>query len=94
MLEHKVRFPLGIVKVSLNRQGLGLAERGGFNAEWAVENINVLDKASYQTIAKKHLKAVYLQQEKIAPPKITLNLASHQLMDDIEGWTKLNYDKK
>ncbi len=92
-LVHFVRTPLGIVVVTLDRQGIGLGERGGFEARWASQEVNeqeVLGLESYRRVVKAHLKEVYLEEEKREPPGITLNLASHQLIDDLVGWTKLN----
>ena len=91
-LVHFVKLPLGSVVVTLDRRGMGLGERGGFEAQWASqgENEQMLGLEAYRRIVKAHLKEVYLEEEKREPPKITLNLASHQLIDDITGWTKLN----
>ena len=92
-LVHLVKAPLGIVVVTLDRQGMGLGERGGFEARWASQEVNeqeVLGLEPYRRVVKAHLKEVYLEEEKREPPGITLNLASHQLIDDIVGWTKLN----
>lgn len=91
MPQHTVRFLLGTVRVTLDRAGLGLGERGGFEAEWAKDDTNALEREPYRSIIKDHLAQVYRQKEASEPPKVSLNLASHQLMDDIEGWAKLNY---
>ena len=90
-LEHSVKAPLGVVVVTLDRRGIGLGERGGFEARWArAEQGEVLGLEAYRRVVKAHLKEVYLEEEKREPPSITLNLASHQLIDDLTGWTKLN----
>ena len=91
-LEHLVKAPLGTVIVTLDRWGMGLGERGGFGARWATpdEGQRVLGLEAYRRLVKAHLKEVYLEQEQREPPNITLNLASHQLIDDLTGWTKLN----
>lgn len=93
-LVHLVRAPLGVVAVTLDRRGIGLGERGGFEARWAlpeeVEEGEVLGLEPYRRVVKAHLQEVYLEEEKREPPGITLNLASHQLTDDLTGWTKLN----
>ena len=92
-LEHSVKAPLGVVVVTLDRRGIGLGERGGFEARWASQEVDkreVLELEAYRRVVKAHLKEVYLDEEKREPPGITLNLASHQLIDDLTGWTKLN----
>jgi hypothetical protein len=90
-LTHVVKLPLGSVVVLLNRDGLELSDRGGFEVRWAESEANALTLESYQKIVKAHLKDVYKKQAGQEPPSITLNLASHQLLDDLEGWSKLNY---
>lgn len=88
-MEHIVELPLGTVRVNLERSQLALSERGGFEASWAEgEGISA---ETYRTIVKDYLLEVYRAQENAEPGSITLNLASHQLLDDIIGWTKLNY---
>ena len=92
-LIHRVKAPLGAVIVTLDRRGLGLGERGGFEARWASQaetDGGELGLEPYRRVVKAHLKEVYLEEEKREPPAITLNLASHQLIDDLTGWTKLN----
>ena len=93
-LVHLVKATLGVVVVTLDRRGMGLGERGGFEARWAMleerEAQEVLGLEPYRRLVKAHLKKVYSAQEKGEPPNIALNLASHQLVDDITGWTKLN----
>ena len=92
-LTHLVKAPLGIVAVTLDRRGVGLGERGGFEARWASQDEadeEVLGLEPYRRVVKAHLKEVYLEEEGREPPGITLNLASHQLIDDLTGWTKLN----
>ena len=93
MLKHVVGMPLGMVVVTLDRAGLELAQRGGFEARWAEpdkENEAITPEA-YRKVVKAHLAEVYEQEVGRKPSSIPLNLASHQLMDDLEGWTKLNY---
>ena len=92
-LVHLVRATLGVVVVTLDRRGMGLGERGGFEARWATleeREAQELGLEPYRRLVKEHLKEVYLAEEKGEPPNIALNLASHQLMDDVTGWTKLN----
>ena len=91
---YKVALPLGTVLVTLDRTGLGLGRRGGFSAEWTAASDTSLTPEAYRREAKRHLQEVYRQQEKSNPPSVTLNLASHQLLDDLIGWTKLNYPPK
>ena len=93
-LEHLVQTPLGTVFATLDRRGMGLGERGGFEARWASpeerDEGEVLGLEPYRRVVKAHLGEVYLAQEKREPPAVTLNLASHQLVDDLTGWTKRN----
>ena len=90
-LEHLVKAPLGVVVVTLDRRGMGLGERGGFDARWArEEREEVLGLEAYRRVVKAHFREVYVEEESREPPSITLNLASHQLIDDLTGWTKLN----
>jgi hypothetical protein len=93
-LTHVVKLPLGSVVVSLNRDGLELADRGGFEVRWAENDANALTLETYQKTVKAYLKEVYKKQTGQEPPNITLNLASHQLIDDVVGWSKLNYVTK
>ena len=91
MPEHFVKLPLGMVRVRLERQGLGLGERGGFEAQWAEEDEGAgLESEAYREIVKTHMATVYKRETGRSPAKISLNLASHQLMDDLIGWSKLN----
>ena len=92
-LEHVVGMPLGTVVVTLDRAGLELSQRGGFEARWAEadEGNEALTPEAYRKIVKAHLAEVYEREVGREPSSIPLNLASHQLMDDLEGWTKLNY---
>ena len=92
-LTHLVGAPLGVVLVALDRRGLGLGARGGFEARWATPDEaqrEPLGLEAYRRVVKAHLKEIYLQEEGREPPGIALNLASHQLIDDLTGWTKLN----
>lgn len=97
-LEHLVEMPLGKVVVRLDRKELGLEQRGGFEARWATPEDDarfeqVLSPEAYLTTVKAHLQSVYRQQNTRNPSKILLNLASHQLIDDLTGWTKLNAER-
>ncbi|MCA9839678.1 MAG: hypothetical protein KC422_22415 [Trueperaceae bacterium] len=89
MSEHIVKLPLGLVKIRLERTGLNLADRGGFEAEWVNKGL-ALSEESFLAIVKKYLKELYLQQQYKEPSAIMLNLAAHQLLDDLKGWCKLN----
>lgn len=79
--------------MSLNRRDLDLGERGGFEAAWASEQMmpDLLEPEAYRNLAKAHLNRVYRERHGRNAPKISLNLASHQLLDDLVGWSKLNY---
>lgn len=94
MLVHSVRFPLGLVRVKLDRTGLELAQRGGFDAEWLETDTTAFSTQDYREIVKAHLTEVYKAKENTEPSSITLNLASHQLIEDMTGWTKLNFLNK
>jgi hypothetical protein len=89
-LTHVVKLPLGSVVVGLNRNDMELADRGGFEVRWAEDDTQALTQEEYRGIVKTHLQNVYKVQTGQEPPSITLNLASHQVMDDIVGWSKLN----
>ena len=89
MPEHVVKLPLGTVRVRLEREGLGLGERGGFEARWA-QGEEGLEPEAYREIVKAHMGNVYKRQNGRSPSKVPLNLASHQFMDDLVGWSKLN----
>jgi hypothetical protein len=93
-LTHVVKVPLGVVEVKLNRQGLELSDRGGFEVRWSDNVSNALILDDYRAVIKIHLKEVYKILTGQEPPSITLNLASHQIVDDIVGWSKLNYQIK
>ena len=91
MPEHVVRLPLGVVRVKLERGGLGLGDRGGFEAQWAEDDAaDALTSEAYREVVKAHMASVYKRQTGRSPGKVPLNLASHQLMDDLVGWSKLN----
>jgi hypothetical protein len=92
VLKHVVRVPLGVVSVTLNRYGLGLGDRGGFEAVWASSSETALTQEEYRSVVKEHLREVYKEQIGQEPPSVTLNLASHQILDDMIGWSKLNYN--
>ena len=89
---HLVRTLLGVVRVTLDRNELDLGERGGFEACWA-ENYGeheVLGLEAYRAVVKLYLAELYQNRHGRAPGTVTLNLASHQLTDDLGGWAKLN----
>ena len=95
-MRHLVRTSHGVCAVTLAREGLDLEERGGFGARWAkaeeIENADeVLDRDAYRKLVKAYLAKIYRERHGKEPGTITLNLASHQLLDDLEGWTKLNW---
>lgn len=89
-----VALPPGLAEVRLNRWGLDLAERGGFDAVWAEEAElarEVLTLEAYRLLAKRHLREVYRSAHGRDPAATLLNLASHALSDDLVGWSKLNH---
>lgn len=94
MPTYQVRLPLGDVRVVLNRQGLTLSDRGGFEAYWLEDAEDALDAATFHERVKTYLRGVYEAEHQQEAPKVTLNLATHQLIDDIIGWTRLNYDSR
>lgn len=92
-----VDTPLGRVRVRLVREGLVLSERGGFEAAWVQggePETEVLSLEAFRSLVKSRLRALYVEEHGFAPNTVTLNLASHQLVDDVLGWTKLNYPSK
>ncbi|ADI13968.1 hypothetical protein [Truepera radiovictrix] len=90
-----VRTPLGVCAVTLSRRGLGLGDRGGFEARWAGDDERqggeVLGLEPFRERVKVHLQAVYRAQHGRDPGAVALNLASHQLVDDLVGWSRLNW---
>ena len=92
-MNHLVRTPLGVCEVTLLREGLDMDERGGFEARWAeaYAATEVLDLESYRRLVKAQLADLYRIRHRRDPGSVTLNLASHQLIDDLIGWTKLNW---
>lgn len=93
-LVHVVRLPLGDALVTLDRRGLALDARGGFDARWAVARDQkthaAIQPEAYRALVKQHLNAVYKILRQRHAPTVSLNLASHQLIDDLIGWSKLN----
>ena len=94
-MRHLVRTPHGVCVVNLDRESLDLGERGGFETRWAeakeLEADEVLGEDAYRKVVKAYLAKIYLEQHGKDPGNVTLNLASHQLLDDLNGWTKLNW---
>lgn len=92
-MNHLVRTPLGVCEVTLQREGLDVDERGGFEARWAdpYAATEVMELESYRRLVKAHLAELYRIRHGRDPGSVTLNLASHQLIDDLIGWTKLNW---
>jgi hypothetical protein len=92
MPEHLVRTPLGVCEVNLAREGLDLDARGGFEARWATEydEAGVVGLEPYRRLVKTYLADLYKERHGQEPGSVTLNLASHQLIDDLVGWTRLN----
>ena len=90
MLEHVVVLPSGHAHVTLDRRGLDLGERGGFEARWAEHEGEGVTLEAYRDVVKVHLREVYRERTGSEPGGVTLNLASHQLIDDLVGWSRLN----
>lgn len=92
-MRHLVRTPLGVCDVTLEREGLALGDRGGFEARWAAgyDEADVLGLEAYRRAVKTYLAALYRAEHGRDPGGVALNLASHQLIDDLTGWTKLNW---
>jgi hypothetical protein len=89
VLIHRVQLVLGIAEITLDRHDLSLADRGGFAARWA-DGEEGMDLEVYRNLVKQYLNEIYKVQQAQDAPRVTLNLASHQLIDDITGWSKLN----
>ncbi|HEX7021733.1 MAG TPA: hypothetical protein VF171_02675 [Trueperaceae bacterium] len=93
-LVHVVQLPSGLVSVTLDRRGLRLEERGGFVARWAdgseEADASPLSPEDYRLVVRTHLREVYVAQEGQEPGRVVLNLASHQLLDDLLAWGRLN----
>lgn len=89
---HLVRTTLGVCEVTLERGGLDLGERGGFSARWAdlTPEAEALDLETYRRVVKAYIAELYRERHGREAGSVTLNLASHQLIDDLTGWTKLN----
>ncbi len=92
MLRHLVHTPLGVCEVSLAREGLDLGARGGFEVRWAsgYDEAEVVGLEDYRRLVKAYLTDLYKKRYEQEPGSVTLNLASHQLIDDLVGWTRLN----
>lgn len=93
MPRFRVACPLGVVAVVLERSDLDLGERGGFEARWADEEDGALSLELFRQAVKAHLRECYRRRHGSDPGNIALNLASHQLVDDLIGWTRLNPQK-
>lgn len=95
-MKHLVRTLLGVCEVTLLREGLDMDERGGFEARWAEDYAatEVMELESYRRLVKAQLAELYRIRHGRDPGGVTLNLASHQLLDDLIGWTKLNWQTR
>ena len=94
MLIHNVRTTLGVCEVTLKRGALDLDERGGFSARWLegdAETAEAMGLEDYRLLVRAYLQELYSKRHGRAPGNVVLNLASHQLIDDIAGWAKLNW---
>lgn len=86
-----VQLPLGLAEVALERARLELGDRGGFEARWLAEQGQQrLELEPFRQRVRSYLREVYRQRQGREPPTIPLNLASHQLVDDVLGWMRLN----
>jgi hypothetical protein len=91
----RVAFPLGSVVVRVDRRDLGLGDRGGFDAHWDdtpgdVQGGAPLTLEAFRLRLRSHLQAIERCERGREAPKVALNLASHQLLDDVGGWCRLN----
>ncbi len=87
-------MPLGLCNVTLERGGLDLDERGGFRACWAADTAaktDTLGLEAFRDVVKAELAAQYRLRHSRDPGTVMLNLASHQFIDDLIGWTRLNW---
>jgi hypothetical protein len=78
-----------IAEIRLNRDSLDLTDRGGFEARW-VEDGDAIDIEVFRHQLKSYLNELYKTRYGQDAPTVTLNLASHQLLDDVMGWGRLN----
>lgn len=86
-----VALPLGRVAVTVDRRGLALSARGGFEAHWAEDRPGSdLAPEAFRLRVREHLRRVARHEEGREPAGIVLNLAAHQLLDDVQGWCRLN----
>jgi hypothetical protein len=79
----------GMVQIRMDRAGLDLTDRGGFEAQW-LESGEAIDHESFRQEVKAYLNRLYKERYGQDAPMVTLNLASHQLVDDVMGWARLN----
>ncbi len=93
MLKHLVRTTAGVCEVTLERGALDLSDRGGFEARWvqSYAESEVVELEAYRRLVKTYLDELYQKRRGQVPGNVALNLASHQLIDDLTGWTKLNW---
>ncbi len=95
-----VRLPLGPARVRVDRRGLGLGDRGGFVASWAprghaggdAPGEEALTPEAFRLELRAHLEACARAAGHAPPTTPMLNLASHQVVDDLLGWSHLNAD--
>jgi hypothetical protein len=92
MQVYRVQLILGVAEIVLDRQGLELSDRGGFEAKW-VDGPGI-SLESFEGVVKTYLNMLYKNRYGEDAARITLNLAAHQLLDDIVGWSKLNYGNR
>lgn len=92
-----VALPPGVAAVTVDRRGVTLGSRGGFEAAWvtggerglpADDRVRSLEEFRGRVL--RHLDALYRAEGGAAASTAMLNLASHQLVDDLRGWAHLN----
>lgn len=90
----RVALPLGRVAVRVDRRGLGLGDRGGFDARWDDGDDDgdgaPLTPEAFRLRLREHLRAIERRERDREAPRIALNLAAHQLIEDVGGWCRLN----
>lgn len=82
----------GVADVTVDRRDVALGSRGGFEAAWVTTDATVVSLEAFRTRVLRHLGALYRAGGGAAAPTAMLNLASHQLLDDLRGWARLNED--
>lgn len=87
-----VVLPPGVASVTVDRRDVALGSRGGFDAAWVTGGNPVLSLEEFRARVLRHLDVLYRAGGGAAASTAMLNLASHQLVDDLRGWARLNED--